>query len=83
MSSALKIIHHNTEGLECHMDDLKCHHELLLADVCVSPKHTCQAQLFLHTSNWMGIPCTNATDMYPTQTTSIWQIRMVVALPFM
>ncbi len=40
MSSALKIIHHNTEGLECHMDDLKCHHELLLADVfCLTETH--------------------------------------------
>ncbi|ROL52065.1 ATP-dependent DNA helicase PIF1 [Anabarilius grahami] len=40
LNSALKIIHHNTEGLECHMDDLKCHHELLLADVlCLTETH--------------------------------------------
>uniref|UniRef100_A0A8C1LAF7 ATP-dependent DNA helicase n=1 Tax=Cyprinus carpio TaxID=7962 RepID=A0A8C1LAF7_CYPCA len=40
MNSALKIIHHNTEGLECHLDDLKCHHELLLADVlCLTETH--------------------------------------------
>ncbi|KAL0198839.1 hypothetical protein M9458_007379, partial [Cirrhinus mrigala] len=40
MSSALKIIHHNTEGLECHVEDLKCHHELLLADVlCLTETH--------------------------------------------
>nr|XP_021333346.1 uncharacterized protein LOC101884770 [Danio rerio] len=40
LNSALKIIHHNTEGLQCHMDDLKCHHELLLADIlCLSETH--------------------------------------------
>ncbi|KAG1927220.1 ATP-dependent DNA helicase PIF1 [Pimephales promelas] len=40
LNSALKIIHHNTEGLECHMEDLKCHHELLLADVlCLTETH--------------------------------------------
>uniref|UniRef100_A0A9J8BT42 ATP-dependent DNA helicase n=1 Tax=Cyprinus carpio carpio TaxID=630221 RepID=A0A9J8BT42_CYPCA len=40
MNSALKIIHHNTEGLQCHVDDIKCHHELLLADVlCLTETH--------------------------------------------
>ncbi|XP_073808479.1 uncharacterized protein [Danio rerio] len=40
LNSALKIIHHNTEGLQCHMDDLKCHHELLLADIlCLTETH--------------------------------------------
>nr|DAA01286.1 TPA_exp: replicase/helicase/endonuclease [Danio rerio] len=38
--SALKIVHHNTEGLQCHIEDLKCHHELLLADVlCLTETH--------------------------------------------
>ncbi len=40
LNSSFKIIHHNTEGLQCHMDDLKCHHELLLADVlCFTETH--------------------------------------------
>ncbi|XP_073763336.1 uncharacterized protein [Danio rerio] len=40
LNSAIKIIHHNTEGLQCHMDDLKCHHELLLADIlCLTESH--------------------------------------------
>ncbi|XP_073795416.1 uncharacterized protein isoform X2 [Danio rerio] len=40
LTSGLKIIHHNTEGLQCHMEDLKCHHELLLTDVlCLTETH--------------------------------------------
>ncbi|KAG7465590.1 hypothetical protein JOB18_040958 [Solea senegalensis] len=34
------VIHHNTEGLTCHMDDIRAHHELRLADVfCVTETH--------------------------------------------
>ena len=36
----LTIIHHNTEGLGSHINDLKCHHELGLADVlCLTETH--------------------------------------------
>ncbi|OCT76291.1 hypothetical protein XELAEV_18031490mg [Xenopus laevis] len=33
IQSSLTIIHHNTEGLQNHIEDIKNHHELLLADV--------------------------------------------------
>ena len=36
----LKIIHHNAQGLPSHIEDLKCHHELALADVlCITETH--------------------------------------------
>ncbi|KAE8291439.1 ATP-dependent DNA helicase PIF1 [Larimichthys crocea] len=36
----LKIIHHNAQGLPSHIGDLKCHHELALADVlCITETH--------------------------------------------
>ncbi|XP_030003880.1 uncharacterized protein LOC115428797 [Sphaeramia orbicularis] len=36
----LKIIHHNTEGLESHIVDIKSHHELRLADIlCLTETH--------------------------------------------
>ncbi|XP_077367827.1 uncharacterized protein LOC144011878 [Festucalex cinctus] len=36
----LTIVHHNTEGLSSHMEDLKSHHELRLADVlCLTETH--------------------------------------------
>nr|XP_057929967.1 uncharacterized protein LOC131129981 isoform X1 [Doryrhamphus excisus]XP_057929968.1 uncharacterized protein LOC131129981 isoform X1 [Doryrhamphus excisus]XP_057929969.1 uncharacterized protein LOC131129981 isoform X1 [Doryrhamphus excisus] len=39
-SPTLKIVHHNTEGLACHMEDIKSHHELRLADVlCLTETH--------------------------------------------
>ncbi|MCI4395547.1 hypothetical protein PGIGA_G00181850 [Pangasianodon gigas] len=35
-----KIIHHNTEGLASHIEDIKCHHELQLADIlCITETH--------------------------------------------
>jgi len=37
---SLTVIHHNTQGLPSHMEDLKCHHELRLADVlCLTETH--------------------------------------------
>uniref|UniRef100_A0A671TM37 ATP-dependent DNA helicase n=2 Tax=Sparus aurata TaxID=8175 RepID=A0A671TM37_SPAAU len=36
----LTIVHHNTQGLPCHMVDLKAHHELQRADVlCLTETH--------------------------------------------
>lgn len=36
----LIIVHHNTEGLQPHINDIKCHHEMLLADVlCLTETH--------------------------------------------
>ncbi|KAK0145565.1 ATP-dependent DNA helicase PIF1 [Merluccius polli] len=35
-----KLIHHNAQGLPSHIEDLKCHHELALADVlCITETH--------------------------------------------
>ncbi|KAL6486235.1 hypothetical protein MHYP_G00056270 [Metynnis hypsauchen] len=40
LSSTLKIVHHNTEGLQSHTEDIKHHHELLLSDVlCLTETH--------------------------------------------
>ncbi len=34
------IIHHNAQGLPSHIEDMKCHHELRLADVlCITETH--------------------------------------------
>ncbi|KAE8293779.1 ATP-dependent DNA helicase PIF1 [Larimichthys crocea] len=36
----LTIVHHNTQGLPSHIEDLKCHHELTVSDVlCVTETH--------------------------------------------
>ncbi|XP_073724526.1 uncharacterized protein [Misgurnus anguillicaudatus] len=36
----LKIIHHNTEGLSSHIEDIRCHHELQLSDIlCITESH--------------------------------------------
>uniref|UniRef100_A0A669EE74 ATP-dependent DNA helicase n=1 Tax=Oreochromis niloticus TaxID=8128 RepID=A0A669EE74_ORENI len=36
----LTIIHHNAQGLPTHMEDMRCHHELSLADVlCITETH--------------------------------------------
>ncbi|KAL3987772.1 hypothetical protein ACER0C_014887 [Sarotherodon galilaeus] len=36
----LTIIHHNAQGLPSHMEDMRCHHELSLADVlCITETH--------------------------------------------
>ncbi|XP_074542437.1 uncharacterized protein LOC141802702 isoform X2 [Halichoeres trimaculatus] len=36
----LTVVHHNTEGLPCHIADIKSHHELYLADVlCLTETH--------------------------------------------
>ncbi|XP_032445815.1 uncharacterized protein LOC116736996 [Xiphophorus hellerii] len=36
----LTIVHHNVEGLVCHSEDMKQHHELMLADVlCLTETH--------------------------------------------
>nr|XP_049594588.1 uncharacterized protein LOC125979872 isoform X15 [Syngnathus scovelli] len=36
----LVVIHHNTEGLSCHVQDIRCHHELHFADVlCFTETH--------------------------------------------
>nr|XP_021330385.1 uncharacterized protein LOC101882679 [Danio rerio] len=36
----LIIVHHNTEGLQSHIEDIKHHHELLLCDIfCVTETH--------------------------------------------
>ncbi|XP_055056177.2 uncharacterized protein [Misgurnus anguillicaudatus] len=36
----LKIVHHNTEGLSSHIEDIRCHHELLLSDIlCITESH--------------------------------------------
>ncbi|XP_067314433.1 uncharacterized protein [Pseudorasbora parva] len=35
-----KIVHHNTEGLSSHIEDIRRHHELLLADIlCMTETH--------------------------------------------
>ncbi|KAL7868481.1 hypothetical protein SRHO_G00098650 [Serrasalmus rhombeus] len=40
LSSTRKIVHHNTEGLQSHVEDIKHHHELLLSDVlCLTETH--------------------------------------------
>ncbi|XP_035984990.1 uncharacterized protein LOC118558642 [Fundulus heteroclitus] len=40
LCTTLKIIHHNVEGLVCHYDDMKHHHELGLADIlCLTESH--------------------------------------------
>ncbi|XP_076858467.1 uncharacterized protein LOC143512266 isoform X2 [Brachyhypopomus gauderio] len=40
LNSGLKIVHHNTEGLQTHIEDIKSHHELLLSDVlCLTETH--------------------------------------------
>ncbi|KAL6484420.1 hypothetical protein MHYP_G00064660 [Metynnis hypsauchen] len=40
LSSTLKIVHHNTEGLQSHIEDIKHHHELLLSDIlCLTETH--------------------------------------------
>lgn len=37
---SLTIVQHNTEGLPSHVNDIKCHHELCLADVlCLTETH--------------------------------------------
>uniref|UniRef100_A0A8C4HPS9 ATP-dependent DNA helicase n=1 Tax=Dicentrarchus labrax TaxID=13489 RepID=A0A8C4HPS9_DICLA len=39
-AQTITIIHHNTQGLPSHIEDLKCHHELTLADVlCITETH--------------------------------------------
>ncbi|XP_062373091.1 ATP-dependent DNA helicase PIF1-like [Sardina pilchardus] len=39
-SSRLTLIHHNTEGLSAHMEDIKKHHEMCLADIlCFTETH--------------------------------------------
>ncbi|XP_039461911.1 uncharacterized protein LOC120435840 [Oreochromis aureus] len=39
-SEVLTIVHHNTEGLPAHINDIKSHHELCLADVlCLTETH--------------------------------------------
>ncbi|XP_068069853.1 uncharacterized protein [Danio rerio] len=36
----LIVVHHNTEGLQSHIEDIKHHHELLLCDIfCVTETH--------------------------------------------
>ncbi|KAM9812015.1 uncharacterized protein ACBT44_011392 isoform 3-T12 [Syngnathus typhle] len=36
----LIVVHHNTEGLSCHVQDIACHHELRFADVlCLTETH--------------------------------------------
>ncbi|KAM9771032.1 uncharacterized protein ACBT44_004625 isoform 5-T6 [Syngnathus typhle] len=36
----LVVVHHNTEGLSCHVQDIRCHHELHFADVlCFTETH--------------------------------------------
>uniref|UniRef100_A0A9J7Y7T4 ATP-dependent DNA helicase n=1 Tax=Cyprinus carpio carpio TaxID=630221 RepID=A0A9J7Y7T4_CYPCA len=51
----LTIIHHNTEGLASHMEDIRCHHELQLADVlCLTETHltgSCTSDLQLKGHN--------------------------------
>uniref|UniRef100_A0A3B5QQ24 ATP-dependent DNA helicase n=1 Tax=Xiphophorus maculatus TaxID=8083 RepID=A0A3B5QQ24_XIPMA len=38
--ATLTIVHHNVEGLVCHSEDMKQHHELMLADVlCLTETH--------------------------------------------
>ncbi|KAG1928320.1 ATP-dependent DNA helicase PIF1 [Pimephales promelas] len=40
MDQTLTIIHHNTEGLSSHIEDIRCHHELLLSDIlCMTETH--------------------------------------------
>ncbi len=40
LDQTLKIIHHNTEGLSSHIEDIRCHHELLLSDIlCMTETH--------------------------------------------
>ena len=39
-SSSLTLIHHNTEGLSAHVDDVKKHHEMCFADIlCFTETH--------------------------------------------
>ncbi|RXN36942.1 replicase helicase endonuclease [Labeo rohita] len=38
--NTLTIVHHNTEGLGPHIEDIRCHHELQLADIlCLTETH--------------------------------------------
>ncbi|KAK9517538.1 hypothetical protein VZT92_022901 [Zoarces viviparus] len=39
-AQSLTVIHHNTQGLPTHIEDMKCHHEARLADVlCITETH--------------------------------------------
>ena len=40
MAQTMTLIHHNAQGLPSHIEDVKCHHELRLADVlCITETH--------------------------------------------
>lgn len=46
MAQTLTIVQHNTQGLPTHIEDLKCHHELRLADVlCITEMHLSQLDI--------------------------------------
>ncbi len=51
----LTLVHHNTEGLASHMEDIRCHHELQHADVlCLTETHltgSCTSDLQLEGYN--------------------------------
>ncbi|XP_069378951.1 uncharacterized protein [Paralichthys olivaceus] len=39
-AQTLTLVHHNAQGLPSHIEDMKCHHELRLADVlCITETH--------------------------------------------
>lgn len=39
-NGGLTVIHHNVEGLHCHIDDIKKHHEICLGDIlCFTETH--------------------------------------------
>lgn len=40
MGSTLIVVHHNTQGLPSHIEDIKCHHELRISDIlCITESH--------------------------------------------
>ncbi len=63
----LTLVHHNTEGLASHMEDIRCHHELQHADVLCLTENAPGPDRVLHQIfNWKDTTCLHATDMSPT-----------------
>ncbi|GAA6111041.1 uncharacterized protein LOC109089557 [Tachysurus ichikawai] len=49
IDQTLKITHHNTEGLADHIEDIRCHHELLLSDIyCITETHLTGSSIAPH-----------------------------------
>ena len=76
-SSSLTLIHHNTEGLSAHVDDVKKHHEMCFADILC---FTETAPLSQKISSWKIIIYLSATGMSHIHLILIYQTGMVAEL---